>query len=102
MENNEEIDAPREIGEEEILSKQNQITNVESMHNIDPNWCEVLVRALEVVPAPETIKIVGYIKKQKVIVLINSRSTHNIIDKKISIAPQLFCISSDKFSSIGC
>jgi hypothetical protein len=31
--------------------------------------------------APQTLNIVGYIKKQKVIVLIDSGSTHNFIDK---------------------
>jgi carbamoylphosphate synthase small subunit len=30
---------------------------------------------------PQTLNIVGYIKKKKVIVLIDSGSTHNFIDK---------------------
>eukprot|EP00253_Pinus_taeda_P034494 PITA_34494 len=45
--------------------------------------------ALAGITTPQTIKIEGKIKKKKVIVLIDSRSTHNFIDCKI--AKELNC-----------
>ena len=54
------------------------------MHNIDSDKCEIYVHALAGLSAPQTMKIVGYMKKKKVIVLIDSGSTHNFIDKKIA------------------
>ena len=38
------------------------------------------------ITTPQTIKIEGHIKKKKVIVLIDSRSTHNFIHCKVMIA----------------
>ena len=43
--------------------------------------CEIYVHALAGFLTPQTLNIAGYIKKQRVIVLIDSRRTHNFIDK---------------------
>ena len=51
------------------------------MHNIDSDKCEIYVHALAGLSTPQTLNIVGYIKKQKVIVLIDSGSTYNFIYK---------------------
>jgi hypothetical protein len=51
------------------------------VHNIDSDKCEIYVHALAGLSTPQTLNIVGYIKKQKVIVLIDSGSTHNFIYK---------------------
>jgi len=48
-------------------------------------YCNALAR----ITTPQTIKIEGHIKKKKVIVLIDSRSTHNFIHCKI--AKELNC-----------
>ena len=45
--------------------------------------------ALEGITTPQTLKIEGHIKKKKVIVLIDSRSTHNFIHFKV--AKELNC-----------
>jgi hypothetical protein len=53
------------------------------LHNIslDTN-CEISIHALVgVLIKPQTLKIVGYMKKQNVIVLIDSGSTHNFVNK---------------------
>jgi hypothetical protein len=34
--------------------------------------------------APQTLKLIGYIKKRKVIILVDSGSTHNFIHRRIS------------------
>jgi hypothetical protein len=55
---------------------------VKILHSIDQDTkCEILVHALVGVSTPQTLKIIGYIKKQKIIVLVDSGSTHNFIDK---------------------
>jgi hypothetical protein len=51
------------------------------VHNIDLDRCEIYFHVLIVLLAPQTLNIVGYIKKKKVMLLIDSGSTHNFIDK---------------------
>jgi hypothetical protein len=34
--------------------------------------------------APQTLKLIGYIKHQKVIILVDSGSTHNFIHRRIA------------------
>jgi hypothetical protein len=45
---------------------------------------EISIHALEGLLVPQTMNIVGYINKKKCIVLIDSGSTHNFIDKKLA------------------
>jgi hypothetical protein len=49
------------------------------------------------ISTPQTLKIKGYIKKKKVIVLIDSRSTHNFIHYKLAIALNCFVYPVPKF-----
>jgi hypothetical protein len=51
------------------------------MLNINLDRCEISINALVGLSVPQTLEIVGYIKKQKLIVLIDLGSTHNFIDK---------------------
>ena len=44
----------------------------------------ILCNALAGINTPQTLKIEGYIKKKKVIVLIDSDSTHNFIHHKLA------------------
>ena len=83
LENNdeEEVEASTQINEEELVNLKEQEIVVEIVHNIDSDMCEIFVHALVGLLAPQTLKIVGYIKKKKVIVLIDLDSTHNFIDK---------------------
>jgi hypothetical protein len=48
--------------------------------------CNALAR----ISTPQTLKIEGYIKKKKVIVLIDYGSTHNFIHYKLAKALNLF------------
>jgi hypothetical protein len=50
----------------------------------------------------QTLKIEGYIKKKKVIVLIDYGSTHNFIHYKLAQSSQLLYISSARVSSNDC
>ena len=45
------------------------------------NKCEIYIHALVGLSSPETLKIVGYIKKKMVIFIMDSSRTHNFIDK---------------------
>ena len=51
------------------------------MPNIDSNRGEICVHALVGLLVPQAFLIIGHIKKQKFIVLIDSGSTDNFIDK---------------------
>ena len=44
----------------------------------------ILLHALEGIAAPQTLKIIRYIKKKKVVILVDSGSTHNFINKKVA------------------
>jgi hypothetical protein len=50
-----------------------------------------------VISTPQTLKIEGYIKKKKVIVLIDSGSTHNFIHYKLANALNLFVYPTPEF-----
>jgi hypothetical protein len=65
--------------EEEILHLKEHEKDVEIMNNSER--CEIYVHALASFSAPQTLKIGGYIKKKRVVVLIDSGSTHKFIDK---------------------
>jgi hypothetical protein len=86
LENNdeEEVEASTQRNEEEPVNLKEQETKVKIVHNIDSGRCEIYAHELAGLLAPQTLKIVGYIKKQKVIVLIDSGSTHNFINKRLA------------------
>jgi hypothetical protein len=72
LENNdeEEIEASAQMGEEELVNLKEQEKDVEIFHNIDLDMCEIFIHALEGLSAPQTLNFARYIKKQKVIVLL--------------------------------
>jgi hypothetical protein len=53
--------------------------------------------ALAVINTPQTLKIEGYIKNKKVIVLIDSGSTHNFIHYKLAKALNFFVYPTPEF-----
>jgi hypothetical protein len=57
----------------------------------------ILCNALDRIITPQTLKIEGYIKKKKVIVLIDSSSTHNFIHYKLAKALNLFVYLAPEF-----
>lgn len=63
-------------GEEEILNLKGQEIQIEIVQNIDSKRCEIIDHALAGFSAPQTMKIFGYIKKKRIIVLINSSNAH--------------------------
>jgi hypothetical protein len=52
----------------------------------DPPEVEPVIslNALTGFSAPQTLKLIGYIKNRKVIILVDSGSTHNFIHRRIS------------------
>ena len=69
--------------EEEFFNQQNKWKYVEIIHNINNDQCEISVQAFISLSSSQTLNIAGYIKKQNILVLINSRNTHNFIDKNL-------------------
>ena len=66
-----------EEGEEDMV----QLSPIED----DEEECPTLsIHALAGISTPQTLKVEGYIKKEKVIILIDSGSTHNFINKKLA------------------
>jgi hypothetical protein len=57
----------------------------------------ILCNALAGISTPQTLKIEGYIKKKKVIVLIDFRSTHNFIHYKLAKALNSFVYRAPEF-----
>jgi hypothetical protein len=82
--------------EQEHEQEPSQDENVESIS------CEyltpmILCNALVGIGTPQTLKIEGYIKKKKVIVLIDSSSTHNFIHYKLAKDLNCFVYPAPEF-----
>ena len=73
------IEGPSEEEEDEPISKDDRESG-EGSHDSQPI---ISCHALSSFSAPQTLKIVGFLKNQKVIVLIELGSTHNFINKKL-------------------
>jgi len=52
------------------------ITHPSKLHEVEP---VISLNSVTGFSAPETLKIIGYIKHRKVIILVDSGSTHNFI-----------------------
>jgi hypothetical protein len=57
----------------------------------------ILCNALAGINTPQTLKIEGYIKKKKLIVLIDSGSTHNFIHYKLAKYLNFFVYLAPEF-----
>ena len=66
----------------------------ETIEEITPT---ISCNALAGITTPQTLKIEGYIKKKKVIVLIDSGSTHNFIHSKIAKDLNCFIYPAPEF-----
>jgi gas vesicle protein len=84
--------------EEEQEQEPSQYENIEaiSSEELTPT---ILCNALAGISTPQTLNIEGYIKKKKVIVLIDSSNSHNFIHYKLAKYLNCFCISSARVSS---
>jgi hypothetical protein len=82
--------------EEEQEQEPSQDENVEaiSSEELTPT---ISCNALVGISTPQTLKIEGYIKKKKVIVLIDSSSTHNFIHYKLAKDLNCFVYPAPKF-----
>jgi hypothetical protein len=77
-------DISEEYVETPIVSKSPEITDITPPS--DPPEVEPVIslNALIGFSAPQTLKLIGYIKHQKVIILVDSGRTHNFIHHRIS------------------
>ena len=82
------IDCEEEEEKEQERSKEEDILQEQSLDKEEMNPI-ISCNALAGITTPQTIKIEGQIKKKKVIVLIDSGSTHNFIHCKV--AKELNC-----------
>jgi hypothetical protein len=82
--------------EEEEEQEPSQDENVEAIlfEELTPM---ISCNALDGISTPQTLKIKGYIKKKKVIVLIDSGSTHNFILYKLAKSLNCFVYSAQEF-----
>jgi hypothetical protein len=67
----------------------------------DPPEVEPVIslNALTGFSAPQTLKLIGYIKHQKVIILIDSGNTHNFIHRAFPKKPISISVQSTIFKS---
>jgi hypothetical protein len=80
--------------EQEQEPSQDENVDVISSEELTPMIsCNALAR----ISTPQTLKIEGYIKKKKVIVLIDSGSTHNFIHYKLAKALNSLYIQHQSF-----
>ena len=76
-------DCEEEEEKDQETSKEEDIHHEQTLEKEEMNptiSCNALAR----ITTPQTIKIEGHIKKKKVIVLIDSGSTHNFIHCKVA------------------
>ena len=72
-------EGPSDKEEDDPISKEDRESS-EGSHDSQPI---ISCHALSGFSAPQTLKVVGFLKKKKVTVLIDSGSTHNFINKKL-------------------
>eukprot|EP00253_Pinus_taeda_P022383 PITA_22383 len=77
------IDCEEEEEKEQEISKEEDILQEQTLDKEEMNFT-ISFNALVGITTPQTIKIEGHIKKKKVVVLIDSGSTHNFIHYKIA------------------
>jgi gas vesicle protein len=87
------IDCEKEEEQEQEPSQDENVVGISSKELTPMISCN----ALAGISTPQTLKIKGYIKKKKVIVLINSGSTHNFIHYKLAKALNCFVYPVPKF-----
>jgi hypothetical protein len=80
--------------EQEKEPSQDENVDTISFEELNPM---ISCNALGGISTPQTLKIEGYIKKKKVIVLIDYGSTHNFIHYKLAKALNFFVYSTPKF-----
>jgi hypothetical protein len=73
-------DISEEDVETPLVSESLEITDI-TPPEVEPI---ISLNALTGFSAPQTLKLIGYIKNQKVIILVDSGSTHNFIHHRIS------------------
>ena len=77
--------------------KENEILKEKKEETIEEITPTISCNALAGITTPQTLKIEGYIKKKKVIVLIDSGSTHNFIHSKIAKDLNCFIYPAPEF-----
>jgi hypothetical protein len=82
--------------EQEQEQETSQDENVEAISSKELNPM-ISCNALDGISTAQTLKIEGYIKKKKVIVLIDSSSTHNFIHYKLAKALNFFVYPLPEF-----
>jgi hypothetical protein len=80
------IDCEEEEEEEQEPSQDENVEAISSEELTPTISCNALTR----ISTPQTLKIEGYIKKKKVIVLIDSSNTHNFVHYKLAKALNCF------------
>ena len=80
------IEGPSEEEEDDPILEEDKELEEES-HDSQPI---ISCHALSSFTTPQTLKVVRFLKKKKVIVLIDSGSTHNFINKKLEILLNCF------------
>jgi len=95
------IDCEEEEENEQESSKKEDIHHQPTLEDEEMSLiilCNVLVGII----TPQTLKIEIHIKNKKVIVYIDSGSTHNFIHSKVATVIELFPITSTRMPSDGC
>jgi hypothetical protein len=87
------IDCEEEEEQEQEPSQDENVEDISSEELTPMKSCNALAR----ISTPQTLKIEGYIKKKKVIVLIDSGSTHNFIHDKLAKDLNFFVYLAPEF-----
>jgi len=78
----------KDISEEDvetpIVPESPEITDITPPSNPPEVKSIISLNAFTSFSAPQTLKLIGYIKHQKVIILVDSGSTHNFIHRRIA------------------
>jgi hypothetical protein len=90
-----------DISEEEVetplVSESLEITDITPPSDPPEVEPDISLNALTSFSAPQTLNLIGYIKHQKVIILVDSGSTHNFIHRLIAQEPHCYIHTVNNF-----
>jgi hypothetical protein len=82
------MDISKDISEEDVETPfvSGSLETIDITPPLDPPEVELVIsiNSLTVFSAPQTLKLINYIKHRKVIILVDSGSTHNFIHRCIA------------------
>ena len=79
-----------EESSEDSSNEEDNEENANPSLELEDDMPRISIAAITGIAQPQTLKLKGYIKKQSVIVMVDSRSTHNFVDVNVAKRLNIF------------